>query len=173
MALIDVARMKRRLRIQQSDTTRDELVADLLEIAIAEVETFLGRVIFNDPANPRTFGAVRADYPVLTGLRVTDEYPNNRFTSIAADDFGRLMNSPEPVVVNSPGPLSSLPDYPRIEAICNGAIADYCADLYFRANSTVLTEREAGVEQSYGRLTHGLPARVRSVLKPIKQLATV
>ena len=83
------------------------------------------------------------------------------------------MNVPVPVVTTGLGPLSDYPDYPRIEAVCNQAIADTVADVYFRPNSMVLLEREAGVTQNYGRLVHGLPARVRAMLLPIKNLQTV
>lgn len=171
--LISVDEIKLRWRIKNADS--DELLGALLRDAIAAVETWLGRIIWQDPNGPpRTFGNVRADYPVLQGLRVTDTWPNNRYdVAVTYDDYGRAQNIPAPVVVASPGPLSDLPDFLRLCAICNQAIADTMADVYFRPNSMVLIEREAGVEESYGRLIHGLPARVRAYLMPIKNLSTV
>jgi len=176
MALVSVDSMKRRLKIEPTDTSRDELLGELVTGCIAQVETYLGRVILDNPLAPRTFGNVRAEYPRVRGLRVSDLAINTRFqeSSESDDDYDRVTNLADVTALLGPLPLSTLPDYPRLEAVCNQAIAAWVADLYFRPNSMELTSREGGVMVSYGRTSHaGMPDQVVRLLKPIKDLSTV
>jgi hypothetical protein len=108
VALPTVDSLKLRFRIETDDD--DELLADLLVVATAACESYLGRVILDDPLNPRTFVAVRATYAKVRGVRISDLAPNNRDSISTFDDFGRATNLPDASSVAADPPLSTLPD---------------------------------------------------------------
>jgi hypothetical protein len=172
VALPDYPNLKAYLRLE--DDTEMDLVMDLNAAAVGFTETFLGRVIL-DTVPPRNFGAVRAAWPVVSGLRVTDAAPNANITQIVTECDGREANIPLPTSVTGAPPLSTLPDYSqRIEPLLRQVIRDLVADAYEHRNSLVSVQSAGGgASMAFGRQVHGLPPRVRAMLKTLKQLTLV
>jgi hypothetical protein len=172
MAPPTLGELKGAYRIE--DSANDEALTRLLVVATAQVESYLGRVIWDTVPPSRVFGALRASYAKVRGLRITDDAVNNRPEFSTFDDYGRATNLPSPTSVTAELPLSTLPDFAaRIDPVCGQAIIDLAADIFYRPNPQVQVESENGVMTNYGRLVHGMPARVVRMLKPIKHLSAL
>lgn len=156
MALADVPRCKRYLRIPVATTVYDTLIGELLVTALAMIETFLGRAIEGED---RTFGAA-GGWPTIRSLRGTGDG-----TSVT-----RGTASGNTVTVPS---LDTLPDYDdRIEAVINQAIVDTVAAYYQERAPTASSESEGGgvgaVWDTNKLGASGLPLRVERTLQQFR-----
>lgn len=172
MALPDLDLCKAVLKIE--NTAEDTLVAFYLTSAIAMVETFIRRPIF-DPDGERNFGPVRVPYSMVRGLRISDQAPNDRMQFSTWDALGRSTNLPDSTAVLGSGPLSALPDYQaRWEPLVSQAILDTVAELYGIRNPMVqYTMAGGGVNEQYAKRVGGLSPRVRALLQPLYALSAV
>jgi hypothetical protein len=159
--------------LRLEDDTELKTVTDMISEAIADIETYIKRVIWDTVPPSRVFGAARAAFPVIQSQRISDDAPSVRMLSSGTDDFGRITNLPSPGAPQADPPLSSLPDFaPRLEQVCRRAVKDLVVEYYEHRNSLISIESAGGgATRSYGRQVHGMPARIRATLKPIMDLS--
>jgi hypothetical protein len=172
MPLPDIDLCKSYLRIETD--VDDLLIGEELRQAIAFIESYIGRAIL-DPNNTRTFGPVRVTYPTVGSYRVGDTAPNQNLYAQGVDELGRDTNVPAATAVTGPLPMSTVPDYAqRWEPILSRAILDTVAEFHQHRDPLVLGESSGGgVSVTRGRLVHGLPPRVRAMLRPVLALSSV
>jgi gp6-like head-tail connector protein len=172
MPLPDIDLCKSYLRIET--TAEDSLVGEFIVEAIAFIESYIGRAIL-DPNGTRVFGPVRIAMPVIQGFRLSDSAPNVNMYPAGTDDLGRETNLPTPASVTGPLPMSTLPDYAqRWEPLLRRAILDTVAEFWSHRDPMVTNDSSGGgVSVTRGRLVHGLPPRVRAMLKPVLALSDV
>ena len=184
MALIDLAALKRYLRVQT--TLQDTLLTELLAQATALTEAFLNQPI---TAVERTvYVDVDATYGhralVLPGVVADDPAPvveDADGTAVEATEYrvdtrtGTLVGlsgyrfRSGPYAVTATIGLSAHPQYATlIEPVINSGIRDYAADLYQRRNPAAGFEAEgAGVSTTYNESANlSLPSRITATLAP-------
>jgi hypothetical protein len=172
MPLPDIDLCKAYLRVETGK--EDLLIGEEIREAIAFIESYIGRAIL-DPNGTRVFGPVRTAFPVIAGFRVSDGAPNVNMYSEGSDELGRETNVPLPSSVTGPPPMSTLPDYAtRWEPLLSRAILDMVAEFHSHRDPMVTNESSGGgTSVARGRLVHGLPPRVRAMLKPVLALSDV
>jgi hypothetical protein len=152
VALPTVADAKAVLRIEVAND--DTLLAQLLNRAIAMVETHLGAPVVAG----RTFGAVSKK---LTSWATVRSARSGNVSSTDATSSTIIPN------------LTDHPDWTtRLEFVVAAAVLDVVVDLYQRPNAAVASESEGGISRSYVGDSVvsplGLPPRVVAALRPVK-----